>query len=189
MKRYVLALALAAVPSVAAAHPGGAEEHGAFLAGLLHPVTGLDHMAAMLAVGMWSAMTARRVWVAPLAFVLILMAGALLAQTGVAFPAVEPMIAASMLVIGLLLAARARLPEAGAALLTGAFALFHGAAHGQELSDTNALLGMVAGTALLHGLGICLGGLMLRQGAGLSRAAGATVALTGAGMAWSLVAG
>ena len=188
--KALCALALAGTGSLALAHVGadGGGHHG-FVSGVLHPITGLDHLAAMVAVGVWSAATTRRVWIAPLAFALTLFAGALLAQAGLHLPAIEPMIAVSMLVVGLLLAARARLPEAGAALLVGAFALFHGAAHGQELGGLPALLGMVVGTALLHLAGIGLGRLLQRHSVWWTRAAGGVVALMGLNMGWGLIAG
>lgn len=187
--RTLLAALLAGTGSLALAHVGadGGGHHG-FLSGLLHPITGLDHLAAMVAVGVWSAATTRRFWIAPIAFALTLFAGALLAQGGVAFPAIEPMIAASMLVVGLLLAARAKLPEAAGALLVGAFALFHGAAHGQELGGLAALLGMVAGTALLHAVGMGLGQVLVKHSPWWTRAAGAVVALMGLNMSWGLLA-
>lgn len=188
--RLLIALALSALSFSAAAHVGGsAHDHGGVLTGFLHPITGLDHLAAMLAVGVWSAMTTRRLWIAPLSFAALLLGGALLAQAGVAFPAIEPMIAASMLVVGLLLAARVKLPEAAGAVLVGAFALFHGAAHGQELADGAALAGMVLGTATLHAVGIAIGLGFKRANEWLPRVAGAAVALMGLNMGWSLIAG
>ncbi len=185
----LLSLILLAASRPALAHVGAdAGGHHGLLTGFSHPLTGLDHLAAMLAVGFWSALTTRRVWAAPLAFAGLLLVGALLAQAGIAFPGIEPMIAASMLVAGLLLAAQVRLPEAAGALLVGAFALFHGAAHGQELAGTTALLGMVAGTAVLHLIGMGLGLLLRARAAWLPRLAGAAVALFGMTMGWSLIA-
>ncbi len=186
--RFLFALALAVLSLPAFAHGGGDHHHG-FLSGFLHPITGPDHLAAMLAVGVWSAMATRRLWVAPVSFAALLLAGALLARAGVAFPAIEPMIAASLLVVGLLLAAQVKLPEAAGAVLVGAFALFHGAAHGQELAGGGALAGMVLGTALLHAAGIAIGLGLRRAHHGLPRAAGALVALMGLNMGWSLLAG
>lgn len=189
IKRGLPALALAALSFSAAAHVGDAHDHGGLLTGFLHPITGLDHLAAMLAVGVWSAMTTKRLWIAPASFAALLWAGALLAQAGTAFPAIEPMIAASMLVVGLLLAARVKLPEAAGAALVGAFALFHGAAHGQELAGGSALVGMVLGTALLHAIGIAMGLGLKRANPWLPRLAGAAVTLMGLNMGWSLLAG
>jgi urease accessory protein len=189
LKRALPALALAALSFSAAAHGGDAHDHGGLLTGFLHPVTGLDHLAAMLAVGVWSAMTTKRLWVAPLSFAALLLAGALLAQAGISFPAIEPMIAVSMLVVGLLLAAQVKLPEAAGAVLVGAFALFHGAAHGQELAAGTALAGMVLGTAVLHAAGIAIGLGFQRAHRWLPRVAGGAVALMGLNMGWSLLAG
>ena len=180
MKKFLLLLLLATA-GAAQAHPGAdAGAHHGFMAGLLHPFTGADHLAAMLAVGLWSAGTARRRWLAPLGFVSLLLVGALLARSGFTLPAVEPMIAASLLVAGLLLASPWRAPLA-VPLLAG-FALFHGAAHGQELGGNAALAGMVLGTALLHLAGIALGVEMQKRSVWLPRAAGAAVALFGLGL-------
>lgn len=173
--------------SVAHAHPGhGTLADGAWgslAAGLLHPPTGLDHLCAMVILGVWSAMTARRIWLAPLAFALVLLAGALLGLAGLALPAVEPMIAASLLVQGLLTAARTRLPEAAGAVVAALFALFHGHAHGAELPATVAAGPYVAGfmlaTVALHCAGIA-GGLWLRRArAWAARLLGGGVALYG----------
>ena len=156
-----------------------------FLDGLLHPLTGLDHLAAMLAVGLWSALTARRLWTAPLAFAAMLLAGALLGLAGIELPAVEPMIAASVLVLGLLVALRARLPAALAAALVGVFALFHGVAHGAELAGaahiSAPLLGMLITTVALHAAGL-MAGLSLRDNVWTARVAGAGVAALGAAL-------
>ena len=182
-------IGLAATSASAWAHVGAdAGSHHGFFTGFTHPVTGLDHLAAMLAVGVWSALTTRRLWLAPLSFAVLLLLGALLAQAGAVFPAIEPMIAASMLMLGLLLAAQVKLPEAAGAVLVGAFALFHGAAHGQELAGSGALAGMVLATALLHGAGLGLGLGLKRLNIWLPRMAGAGVALMGLSMGWSLLA-
>lgn len=177
--------ALAACSGAAYAHAGGdlGAHHGsAFLAGFSHPFTGTDHLLAMLAVGVWSALTlkGRRMWAAPASFAGMLLVGALLGLGGVALPLVEPMIAASLLALGLLLAARASLPAAAASALCGAFALFHGLAHGSELaaaaSPAAALAGMLAATVLLHAAGLAGGLLLARRQAWLPRVAGALVA-------------
>ncbi|MES1265167.1 MAG: HupE/UreJ family protein, partial [Variovorax sp.] len=162
----VLALLLAALPLAASAHTGvDAGLHHGLLAGFLHPLTGADHLAAMVAVGLWSALTARRAWPdllwAPLGFASMLLAGALAGLAGVQLPAVEPMIAASLLVLGLLVLTQRRLPPLAAAALVGVFAVFHGIAHGQELHGESGaaltLVGMLAATVLLHAAGIALG--------------------------------
>lgn len=170
--------------SAAQAHTGtDAHAHAGFVAGLLHPLAGADHLAAMLAVGMWSALALRRAWLAPAAFVALLLAGALAGFAGLQVPAVEPMIAASLLALGLLVATRRSLPLAAAALLAGGFAFFHGAAHGFELAGDGGsatLAGMVFATAGLHAIGIALGRLVLARHRWLPLASGMGVALLGA---------
>jgi len=179
----LIALTLSVASGMASAHVGtdGAAHHHGFVDGLVHPFTGIDHLAAMLAVGIWSAgATARRRWVAPLMFVALLLVGALLARAGVVFPAVETMIAGSLLAAGALLLAPKQLPLGG--LVMGGFALFHGAAHGVELAGYAALGGMVIGTATLHLLGIGLGLQMRRHSLMLPRIAGGVIALLGLGL-------
>jgi urease accessory protein len=175
------------VPALGFAHvgPDGAGHHGAaaaVAAGFAHPFTGFDHLAAMLALGVWSALTAKRVWLAPLVFAATLTVGALIGLAGWAVPGVEPMIAASLLVLGLLLATGAKLPAVGGAAVAALFALFHGAAHGQELAGHGALWaigGMVVATALLHAAGMGLGLMLKQRNAWLPRATGAAVTLFG----------
>lgn len=185
-----LALVATALPLAATAHVGvdGAAHHSAgFAQGFLHPFTGLDHLAAMFGVGLWSALVARGardlVW-APLGFAAMLLAGALLGMAGTQVPAVEPMIAASLLVIGLLVVTRLRLPGPVAAAVVGAFAVFHGVAHGHELAGATgaaaAIAGMVLATVLLHGAGIAIGWTLRERSALLPRVAGGAVALFGA---------
>ena len=181
----VLLLTFAALPALA--HPGHGSETIGFLAGLAHPFTGLDHLLAMLAVGLWSATTTKQIWLAPLSFAGMLLIGALLAMNGLALPAVEPMIAASVLVLGLLIVARIRLPELASGALVGGFALFHGAAHGVELGESAALIGMVIATAVLHSAGIGTGLLLKARSLWWQRGIGAGIALTGAGLAFNLV--
>ncbi len=187
----LLGLLWPALPALAHTGALGDHVHPGFMAGLLHPFTGIDHLAAMLAVGAWSALAVRPVWVAPLAFVALLGAGALGGLAGVAVPGVEPMIAASLLVTGLLIATRAQWPVWAAALVAGLFAFFHGAAHGMELSGVGvaqALAGMLIGSAALHLTGIGLGRWVFDQRRWLSAMAGGAVALLGSAlllrMAW-----
>ena len=165
LARFLL-ISAAAMPLAALAHTGvDAGAHHGFLTGFMHPLTGLDHLAAMLAVGLWSALVARRAWPdllwAPGGFAAMLLVGALAGLQGLEVPGVEPMIAASLLVMGLLVATRLRVPGPVAALLVGAFAAFHGLAHGYELagepSAALTLAGMLSATVLLHGAGIGLG--------------------------------
>jgi urease accessory protein len=133
----------------------------------------------------WSALAVRPVWLAPAAFVLMLAAGALAGLMGLAVPAVEPMIAASLLVIGLLLASRRGLPLVAAAALAGVFAFFHGAAHGHELGGQGqwlALGGMLLATTALHAAGILLGRTLLARHRWISACAGGLVALLGSSL-------
>ena len=186
-----LALIAMLLPLAASAHTGadGGVHHG-FTTGFLHPLTGADHLAAMVAVGLWSALAARRAWPdllwAPLAFAGMLLAGALMGLAGVQLPAVEPMISASLLVLGLLVATRTHLPAAAAAAVVGVFAIFHGVAHGQELASEQGaaltLAGMVGATVLLHLAGIGLGWALRHANAWLPRAAGAAVVALGAAL-------
>lgn len=186
------AAALGALPLLASAHVGadGAAHHDiGFTQGLLHPFTGMDHLAAMVAVGLWSALIARNardvLW-APLGFAAMLLVGAGVGLAGVQVPAVEPMIAASLLVIGLLVVTRLRLPGPVAAAVVGVFAVFHGVAHGHELTGDQgagfAIAGMVLATALLHAGGIAIGWALRRRTVWLPRVAGAAVALFGAAL-------
>jgi len=185
--RALLALA-AALPAAAFAHTGvDGHTHLDFFTGLLHPLTGMDHLAAMVAVGLWSALAARRagpelLW-GPLGFAGMLLLGALLGLQGVQLPAVEPMIAASLLATGLLVVTRWHVPGIAAALIVGVFAVFHGLAHGYELAGAPSawatLSGMLAATALLHLVGLGAGWALRSANAWLPRAAGAVVALFG----------
>mgnify|MGYP003591210114 FL=1 len=181
----LLGLLWPALPALAHTGALGDHVHPGFMAGLLHPFTGIDHLAAMLAVGVWSALAVRPVWVAPLAFVALLGAGALGGLAGVAVPGVEPMIAASLLVTGLLIATRAQWRVWAAALVAGLFAFFHGAAHGMELSGAGvaqALAGMLIGSAALHLAGIGLGRRVFGPHRWLSAMAGGAVALLGSAL-------
>jgi urease accessory protein len=185
--RPALLTVLLAAPTLALAHVGadGAHAHTGFAEGFAHPFTGLDHLAAMLAVGLWSGLAAQRLrdaaW-APIAFAAMLLVGALAGMAGITLPAVEPVIAASVLVLGLLAATRLRLAGVVAASLVGAFAVFHGLAHGSELAGGAALAGMVLATALLHGAGLAIGRALRTRGQWAPRLAGAAVAVFGAGL-------
>ncbi len=181
-------LALSTLSLSASAHTDATtHSHVGFVAGLVHPFTGLDHLAAMLAVGVWSALTANSsnhwrssLW-SPAWFAAFLLGGAVLGWQGGQVGGVEPMIAVSLLVMGLLLAARQALPRSTAALMVSGFALFHGLAHGYELPASGAattLLGLLLATAALHALGLAAGW-RLRQQVWATRLAGATVALMG----------
>jgi urease accessory protein len=180
-RTLLLAAGCVAAP-LALAHTGeAAHAHATLADGLLHPFTGIDHLLAMLAVGAWSALALRRLWVAPAAFVALLAIGALAGASGVQVPAIEPMIAASLLVVGLLVATVRRLPVVLAAGIAGAFAFFHGAAHGSELgAGASVLAGMLVATAVLHAAGIALGQWVLARVRWLPQLSGGLVAALGA---------
>jgi urease accessory protein len=187
LARCAALLAAGSLPLLAQAHVGGTPHQHGFVDGLLHPLTGLDHLAAMAAVGLWSGLTAARsrLWQAPTAFAALLLAGLLLARAGWALPGAEPMIAASLLVLGLLVALRARWPATAGAALAGGFALFHGTAHGLELSGGAAVAGLLMSTAGLHAAGLAAGLRLRDRGTRLSRGVGAAIALLGASLLWA----
>lgn len=182
-----------ALPLSALAHVGadGGGHHN-FLDSLshafAHPFTGADHLAAMLAVGAWSALTVTPAWRAPAAFVALLVAGALAGFAGLWVPGVEPMIAASVLVLGLLVAVQKKMPWVLAAALAGVFAFFHGAAHGFELAgDTGwaavgALTGIALGSGLLHVCGMVLGKAVMQRHQWAAKLGGGATAALGAFM-------
>ncbi|MFO1372742.1 MAG: HupE/UreJ family protein [Candidatus Competibacteraceae bacterium] len=158
---FITAIGLLA-PTLALAHVGQGNISGGFVAGFEHPILGLDHMVAMVAVGLWGAQLGPpAIWVLPVTFPLVMAFGGLLGGLGVALPGVEIGIAASAIALGLmvLLAARPSLWVAG--ILVGLFAIFHGYAHGAELPESaNPLayaLGFVVATGSLHLLGILIG--------------------------------
>jgi urease accessory protein len=178
-KRVVIAApALLLLTAPAFAHPGLAG-HSSFFAGFTHPLFGLDHILVMVAVGLWAAVIGgRALVVVPAAFVGTMVVGYLLSLTGLTLPFVEPIILASVVALGLLIAAAVRLPVAAGAVLVGVFALFHGYAHGGELGVAAVLpfgLGFAIATALLHAAGIGLG-LLLGSGIGIGEAWGKVAA-------------
>lgn len=189
-----IATTATALPLTALAHvsaDGGGHHHflDSLPQALAHPFTGIDHLAAMLAVGAWSAMTctqARTAWRAPAAFVALLVAGAVAGFAGLQVPGVEPMIAASVLVLGLLLALQRKMAWGAAAGLAGVFAFFHGAAHGYELAGNTgaaavgALVGMALGSAALHATGMVLGHAVMQRHQWLAKTGGAVTAALGA---------
>jgi urease accessory protein len=184
-----LALLAAGWAQAASAHVQQAEATG-LLTGLLHPVSGLDHVLAMVAVGLWGAQLGMpAIWVLPVAFPLVMAMGGLLGFLGVPVPGVEAGIAASAVVLGAAVAFELRAPLVIAALLVGCFAIFHGHAHGTELplgqSPLLYSLGFVIATGCLHAVGIGIGSVHSRPwGRPLLRAAGATVSAVGAFFMW-----
>lgn len=179
------ALSLIAVPAFA--HTGvGAT--GGFAAGVAHPMLGLDHLLAMVAVGGWAALLGgRALWLVPAAFVAAMLAGGVLAISGVALPMVETMVALSVVVLGTLVAVNARMVTGVGMAIVAAFAVFHGHAHGSELPAGLSVLGYGAGfalsTALLHGAGIVGASLLGRLGSTRAvRYAGIVTAFAGIGL-------
>lgn len=155
------------------------------VSGLKHPVSGMDHVLAMISVGLWGAqLGAPAVWVLPVAFPMVMAFGGMLGLMGIPVPGIEVGIAVSALVLGLLVLAEGRPPLWVAAVIVGFFAIFHGHAHGTELPvGSSGLLysiGFVVATGTLHGVGIIIG-LVHRWSRGrlAIRAAGGIVALSG----------
>lgn len=180
------AVVLATASGAALAHPG--HESASFFTGFTHPLGGLDHLLAMLAVGLYAARQpgATR-WMLPAGFVLAMLAGAGLGAIGVALPAVEAGIAASVLVFGLLIALAARLPLTVSLPLVAAFALFHGHAHHAEMGGASLVTyaaGFALATSLLHGAGYAIARWMpeTRVGNAIKRVAGLLVAGVGGAM-------
>lgn len=161
IKRIVplAALIVLANTQMASAHVG--HPHSGFADGVLHPITGLDHILAMVGVGLWASQIGGRArWIVPAAFVGSMVLGGVLQRMGVNIPQVETGIATSVLVIGLLIAAAAKLPIWAASVIVGLFALCHGAAHATEFEGSSAVLysiGFILATTALHAAGIALG--------------------------------
>jgi len=188
MRRSLLAAALVLVPSLALAHPGLPGHTHDLATGFVHPFGGIDHVLAMVAVGLFAAqLGGRALWLVPASFVTAMAAAGLAGMNGVALPMTEVGIAASIAVLGGAIALRLSMPVAAAAALVGFFAIFHGYAHGLETPDTASGLlyglGFVAATALLHGLGIGIGLAVGRLdgafGRNLVRVAGCVAAVAG----------
>ena len=190
-RRVVHAAQLAAIPALLALGCTPALAHtaegltGGFLGGFAHPILGPDHLVAMVAVGLWGAfLGAPAIWLLPVVFPLVMAAGGVIGILGLAIPGVEVAIAASAVVLGLMVALAARPPLWIAVVLVGAFAIFHGHAHGAELppgADAVAYsAGFVIATGLLHLAGVAFGSLTRWPAGRIAvRAAGATIAFVG----------
>ncbi|MER8379240.1 MULTISPECIES: HupE/UreJ family protein [unclassified Mesorhizobium] len=192
MKRTTLsAVLLLAAAGPAYAHVGDGTV-SSFTAGFTHPLSGLDHMTVMIAVGLWAALKGdKAIWAWPLAFVGIMLAGGALGILHVPMAFVEPAILASVVVLGLLVALAVDLPVSAGVAVIGLFALFHGYAHGTEVPENAGGLGYMAGfaaaTALLHAVGITAGFNLGWRFRGLARVAGAACATIGAGLAFGVL--
>jgi len=190
MQRTLLHLttfAAAIVPTAALAHPG-LGDHADFAGGFAHPLTGADHLLAMVAVGLFAAQLGGRALVlVPATFVLTMVAAGALGMAGVGIPFVELGIALSVVVLGAAIAFRLTPPVAVAMALVGFFAIFHGHVHGTEMAGLGAGalygVGFVLATALLHAVGIGLGlavrGLSSVQGKRVFQLSGSAMALAG----------
>lgn len=182
-KSALTAIFFIATALPALAHPGHDVE--GLAAGLAHPFMGLDHVLAMVAVGLWSAaMLPKSARLAgPALFVAMLLAGAVIALSGVALPGVEPGIAASVALLGALLLMARRVGVAAGLALIGAAAVFHGYAHGAEIGASQSvalyIAGFMLGSAALHGLGLAAGTLMQRLPVWVNRTVAALMGVSG----------
>jgi urease accessory protein len=185
--RLFVALALVASPGLASAHTGIGET-GGFAHGFAHPFGGIDHLLAMIGVGVFARhLGGRALWLVPASFVTIMMGGGMLGTNGIALPFVESAIALSVIVLGVAIVARVDMPTLAAMAMVGIFAVFHGHAHGVEMPETVSGLsygaGFVLATSILHLAGVSVGfGLDRAKGVYGDRAltlGGGTMALTG----------
>lgn len=193
--RFVLAALAAAVPTAAWAHVGVGATSG-FAHGFIHPITGIDHVLAMVAVGMFAAnLGGRALWAVPLTFVTVMAVGGALGISGIEIPFVEAGIAASVIVLGAAVALRWKWPVTAAMALVGLFAIFHGHAHGAEMPvDASGLeygIGFMIATALLHiagiGLGLGIARLSQKHAPRLVQVGGGAMALAGVGILTGLI--
>ncbi len=181
-----LAILAGLFPAVALAHPGHEGDHDltwGFSTGVVHPLTGWDHLLAMVAIGLWAnQMGGRFRWLVPSVFMAVMALGAFLGHGDELLPGVDQAIAATLLVLGLMVATAKKLPLGLGLMLTAFFAVFHGVAHGAELpahtSGWTYGLGFLITTALLHGAGLALGRLG-KEITWFPPVAGAGVALAG----------
>lgn len=185
----ISAVALLLTGAAAHAHVLPGDVHG-FGSGFAHPLHGLDHLLAMVAVGLWAAQLGGRArWAVPVSFVGVMIVGAAIAMAGVRVPFVEQGIVASVMVLGLLIALSARLPLAASVAVVALFALFHGHSHGTEM-PVNAVgfaygAGFVLATAGLHAFGIGLAYGVQSLKLPVVRWAGAAIAVTGLALAFA----
>jgi len=191
--RLVVAAALAATSLPTFAHSETGQASG-FLTGVAHPFSGLDHILAMVAVGLWGAqLGAPAIWILPLTFPLVMAFGGFLGLVGVGIPGVELGIAASAVLLGAAVMTERRIPLFAAAALVGFFAIFHGHAHGTELPPGQSgllySLGFVVATGCLHAIGIAAGAVhRWPSGKVALRVAGSVVSLAGLVFLWRAVA-
>jgi urease accessory protein len=187
-----VAFAALVLPNAAMAHVGAAST-ASFVAGFAHPYSGLDHVAVMIAVGLWAALKGgRALWLWPCAFVGVMLIGGLLGMAHVPVPFVEPGILASVVALGLLVTLAVDLPIWLGAAIIGAFAIFHGHAHGSEVAENiggaEYMAGFAFATASLHaiGLGVALALSSVKMRA-VVRLAGAACVVLGVALAFEVV--
>jgi urease accessory protein len=182
-----LVTGLALAPAVAFAHTGMGDAHD-FLHGFVHPIAGIDHVLAMVAVGGIAAqLGGRAIWAVPASFMAMMAIAGACGMTGIAIPFSEFGIALSLVVLGAMVVFNVRLPVVAASALVALFAVAHGYAHGMEMPDNLSGVtfgaGFIIATALLHGIGVGLGSGVKRMGAlggqRLAQAFGGCVALVG----------
>lgn len=175
---------LLALPGIALAHTGPATTSG-FIVGFTHPFTGIGHLLAMLAVGIWAAQIGGRGnWWVPGVFITVMTVAGISGMAGLAIPYVEQGIVVSIVVLGIVTASVLKLPLLYSAMLVGCFAVFHGHAHGAEMpllaNTVIYIAGFSLATAMLHLVGIAIGGLMQNPGLNtVQRLAGSSIALSG----------
>ena len=184
--RTLAVAAMSLLAGTASAHTGDHAAVTGFSGGLAHPLMGLDHLFAMVAIGLWAAQQGgRALWAVPAAFVAAMVMGGMLAWSGIALPHVETAIALSVLALGLLIATRRQWAVTAGMALTAGFAVFHGYAHGLEMpqaaSPVGYALGLVLATLCLHGMGVA-GSLIGRRATQL---AGAGIAVSGLALIFS----
>lgn len=191
MKRKVIGSILVAVwisliPTMVYAHDGNVLPLGGFLNGLIHPVLGYDHLLAMLSVGILSAQIGgRAIWTVPATFVSVMALGGALGLIDIGLPSTEMGIAASLVILGSIIAAERRLPILLAMAGVGFFAIFHGYAHGAEMPQTAEPVayatGFLTGTALIHIAGVVIGDIAKHYPRGpiVLRVGGSLIAIVG----------
>lgn len=189
-------LCLSAILLLAAVMPAyahvGIGTTSSLTAGFMHPLSGLDHMTVMIAVGLWAALKGgKAIWAWPAAFAGVMLVGGALGMLHMPLPFVEPGILASVVALGLLVALATDLPVSTGAAIIALFALFHGHAHGTEVPENAGGLEYMAGfavaTVLLHATGIAAGLSLGQRFRGLARIAGAACAAIGVGLAFGVV--
>ena len=181
-KRSLLVGSMMGVAMPALAHTGGHAASG-LVDGFAHPFAGLDHMLAMVAVGLFAAVLGgRALWAVPASFVSMMLVGGIMGFTGIEIPAVEAGIALSVVIFGAVLAAGVRCVISVAVMLAGMFAIFHGRAHGAEMPMEAAAglycLGFASATILLHGAGLAVGTVLSHRQM-IHRWAGAGISIAG----------